>query len=1082
MMIKSFIWNIRSVKTQKAFHRLQMLQRHHKFMFIALLEPFQNARHIHKYRRRLNMSLAAANYNGKIWYFTNDVVDVEVLMDTAQQVTLKLHLLEEDRFMIVTLVYAKSCELFKVGYRGSPFTWWNGRVGDDCIFERLDRLLVNQELQNWFGNLEVQHISRPFRFLEFWVENETFKDVVQQHWISEATGNPYIDFKRKLKNVKLALKQWSKETFGDIFKQLEIREDIVKIKEQLFEDAPTDLNRMVLHKAQAEFKRYLHFEEEFWRQKSGYNWFEEGERNTRFFHNLNQFTQEGDNTEFSLLQHIPELISAEDNSALCIFPNLEEVKKAVFELNGDSASGPDGFTGCFFQTCWEIVGSDVLNITQAFFYGHTLPKSITHTNLILLPKKNEVITFSDMRPISLSNFINKVLSRVVHDRLDKVLPSLISANQSGFVKGRNIIENVLLTQKIVTDIRKRGKPANVIIKLDMTKAYDKVSWLFLTRVLVKMGFANGFVDMVWSLLANSWYSILINGQAHGFFHSTKGVKQGDPHSPALFILSAEVLTRALNALFDNDLYKGFGMPKWSANLNHLAFADDTIMFASADKTSLDMIMQTLHEYENQSGQKINKQKSAFYMHRNVPDALVDQVQQKRRLYYADVIKKVKDRLQAWKGRILSYGGKAVLIASVLQSIPIHLLSVIVPPKCVILEIHKMFAKFFWSNKEEGKCRHWSSWPNVFLPKDECGLGFRSIFDVSKSMFAKLWWKFRTGKSLWVNFMWNKYCKKHIPSLVQGKGGSQLWKMMLENREVIEKQMWWEPRNGAASLWYDNWSRLGPLHMQDGVHINNPDAEVKDILERGGWNINLMQSMIPGYVVEHVKQYFSNYTITDECDHPWWLMTTSGKFSVSSAWELLRNRRNAAYQFRNIWVKGLPFKISFFLWRLWKAKLPIDEVLAKTGTSVVSRCLCCPSPQLESMDHLFLTGIFATRVWKYYTDATVIQGPFIQVKQAVHKWWESLPVSWPYLVQCLEECRPFIGLKLFQWNRPNFGWYKCNTNGASRGNSGPSSTAFCVRNHEGDLICAKGRGLPDSTNIVAEAVAIKEGLEFASAGS
>ncbi|XP_059288614.1 uncharacterized protein LOC132041965 [Lycium ferocissimum] len=97
---------------------------------------------------------------------------------------------------------------------------------------------------------------------------------------------------------------------------------------------------------------------------------------------------------------------------------------------------------------------DVFRMVQAFYEGHTLPKSVTHTNLVLIPKKLEVHTFGDLRPISLCNFINKVISRVVHERLDKILPSLISSNQSSFVKGRSIIENVLLTQEIVTKIRK----------------------------------------------------------------------------------------------------------------------------------------------------------------------------------------------------------------------------------------------------------------------------------------------------------------------------------------------------------------------------------------------------------------------------------------------------------------------------------------------------------------------------------------------------------------------------------------------------------------------------------------------------
>lgn len=116
----------------------------------------------------------------------------------------------------------------------------------------------------------------------------------------------------------------------------------------------------------------------------------------------------------------------------------------VFKLNGDSSGGPDGLTGRFYQVCWDIVGSDIIGMVREFFAGNTLPKSITHTNLVLIPKKDNVQSFLDMRPISLSNFVNKILSRIIHNRLENILPNLISSNQSGFVKGRSIIENVLL--------------------------------------------------------------------------------------------------------------------------------------------------------------------------------------------------------------------------------------------------------------------------------------------------------------------------------------------------------------------------------------------------------------------------------------------------------------------------------------------------------------------------------------------------------------------------------------------------------------------------------------------------------------
>ncbi|XP_060200453.1 uncharacterized protein LOC132628704 [Lycium barbarum] len=485
-------------------------------------------------------------------------IDVDIVWDDSQQISCKLTFQQMNKIMFVTMVYTKcdaladgmvapwliggdfnvilneeekiggypvlpteyedfafcinSCELIEAGFKGSPFTWWNGR--SDGQLDHLARTGSDYTPKLLSSNEQQQQFIRPFKFLKFWVEHESFQSVVTQNWHAKEEREVFLSFKKKVKKIKDVLSAWSRQVFWDIFVQLIIREDIVRIKGQLFEESPTEVNRMVLQRAQAELKRYLHYKEEFWRQKSGYDCFVEGDRNTRFFHNI--------------------------------------VKQTVFELSGDSASGPDRLTGIFYQCCWETVGVDVFNVVKVFFEVQTLPKSITHTNLVLLPKNNEVESFSDMRPISLSNFINKVISRVVHKKLEKALPRLISVNQSGFVKGRNIIENVLLTQEIVSDIRLRGKPANVVLKFDITKAYDTVSW-------------------------------------------------GDPLSPTLFILSAEVLTMALNAVFDDQAFKGHGMPKWSANLNHLAFSDDTIVFASAYAKSMELIMDTLKAYEEISG-------------------------------------------------------------------------------------------------------------------------------------------------------------------------------------------------------------------------------------------------------------------------------------------------------------------------------------------------------------------------------------------------------------------------------------------------------------------------------------------------
>ncbi|XP_019266837.1 PREDICTED: uncharacterized protein LOC109244235 [Nicotiana attenuata] len=219
-----------------------------------------------------------------------------------------------------------------------------------------------------------------------------------------------------------------------------------------------------------------------------------------------------------------------------------------------------------------------------------------------------------------------------------------------------------------------------------------------------MGFSEGWIRSIWMLMSNVWYSININGTRHGFFKSSRGIKQGDPLSPSLFVLEAELLSGIMDNLFNIGCIP-YSVDKKSPRITHLCYADDTILFSSCDLFSFHFVMNELHEYEKISEQMVNKRKSSFYVPFQEDDQRITDINKitgfqwcqfpmkylgcpiylgrKKVVYFSDMVAKVANRMQGWQSKLLSYGDKVVLIKSILQALPLHILFVLHPPKTVL---------------------------------------------------------------------------------------------------------------------------------------------------------------------------------------------------------------------------------------------------------------------------------------------------------------------------------------------------------------------------------------------------------------
>lgn len=242
--------------------------------------------------------------------------------------------------------------------------------------------------------------------------------------------------------------------------------------------------------------------------------------------------------------------------------------------------------------------------------------------------------------------------------------------------------NVLLAQEMVHDLRMRKPSPNVAFKLDMAKAYDRVQWPFLLGMLRHMGFPEPWVDMIRRCISQCWFSVLINGNSAGFFQSTRGLRQGDPLSPSVFVLAADYLSRALDRLICRDASMQFHSRLRGFPISHLAYADDVLIFSQAHEDSVARLIQCLEHYMAVSGQRINHGKSNFYISAHYEEEWRPRLEAssgfthgtlpftylgvpifrgfQRISFFTGLKNKLSERIHGWSHRQLSFGGQTCI--------------------------------------------------------------------------------------------------------------------------------------------------------------------------------------------------------------------------------------------------------------------------------------------------------------------------------------------------------------------------------------------------------------------------------------
>jgi hypothetical protein len=255
---------------------------------------------------------------------------------------------------------------------------------------------------------------------------------------------------------------------------------------------------------------------------------------------------------------------------------------------------------------------------MSFFDTGVLDPKINMTNIVLIPKISSPQSVTDFKPISLCNVIYKLISKVLANRFKGVLPGIISSSQSAFLAGRLITDNVIIVYEILHTMQNRlwSKVGFMGLKLDMSKAYDRVEWAFLETVMMRLGFGDRWIHLVMACVKSETYSVVVSGNSVGSITLTRGIRQGDPISPYLFLLCAEALSSLISHVAETGVITGVPTSPRGPRVSHLFFADDSLLFCRANSLEWRRLMKILGIYEVGSGQKLNLQKTSIIFSRN----------------------------------------------------------------------------------------------------------------------------------------------------------------------------------------------------------------------------------------------------------------------------------------------------------------------------------------------------------------------------------------------------------------------------------------------------------------------------------
>uniref|UniRef100_A0A803QHZ7 Reverse transcriptase domain-containing protein n=1 Tax=Cannabis sativa TaxID=3483 RepID=A0A803QHZ7_CANSA len=788
---------------------------------------------------------------------------------------------------------------------GRPFQ--NARTATYHIRKRLDRVIADSQWCLLFPNASVCHLPiygsdhapfclnvwgineklcYPFRFLEVWTSSKECGEVIDRTWAQHIPVWHSNRFQRKLQITKQELKCWNLNKFGFVDRRLKD----LKHSLGLIQGAP--VTQSLLENEAGIQLEILELEakmERIWKQKSRENWLKYGDNNTKFFHASTVVRRR--QNRVSCIETSPNVwIRSRHDIGQYFQDKFQELYQSTNPVINEDLDTlfTVKFSGIFYMKSWNLGGPEVCKLVKEFFDQGSMSRQINRTFICLIPKENNASSFDKFRPISLCNFCYKIVARILTDRLKHIMDKLVSPNQSAFIPERWIAECSVLAQEVNHAIKnKKGKEGVMAVKTDMSKAYDRLEWNFIKRVLKANGFSDKATMLLMACISSVSFSILLNGAPLAPFNPNRGLRQGDPLSPFLFILCSEVLSKLIGKAEVDKKLKGIRVSRNATAISHLLYADDAIFYCQASEANATCLMEVFEKYEAWYGQRINKSKSGILFSPNTCDrkkgeiiAIMSMEKLRAKEKYLGnpffftgrrtkdfqfLKQKVLNHIDGWKAKCLSQAARTTLVSSVLQSIPTYFMSTSLVPKSTCEELDKLVARFWWVGLHPDKDKLLNAW--VVEKKDQDSL---------------------------------------------------IWKRIIQTRDVCLKGAGVVIANGDTDLWTTPWVPWKSMQeIKDSFSYNRIHAfhKVSNLFVDGTrqWNEGLIRSCFEEDVA---KAILNVKPLREGKDKLFWKAAKSGNFSVKSAYWIHQHERfNESNSIWNkIWKTKLHPRLQLLMWK------------------------------------------------------------------------------------------------------------------------------------------------------------------------